>query len=426
MSDVRRVAIAVIIGCIVGMAAVTDAAAFPINRPRVTTLWEDRSLGGGFGSAVVAQGRRVFAGGFEASESGDVEFVRAYEITTGDELWEYRAPRVAGNSVLLAELGTRLFVARGSQPIRAHDARTGDIVWETDAGLSSASITAAEHRVIVTGTELTRTVECGPSDCEAVTAHRAAVSALDARSGRLLWRYRSSPTAFLFSAAYAAELRTGLVAVAGSLGNRIAVWVLDADTGESVWEDVGDGVGSAYVVTHTVSAIAVAGTNIRDTQDSLFIRVYDRDTGQRLWVTDVIPSRNVEGHFAALASDGERLFAGGSTGNLIVQAHDLHTGRLLWRQEPVSEFGEAIRVAVSRSAVYAAGRSAGSWILQAYDPETGALLWEDRDVDPTAGSGFLRDVAVDKRHVFVVGEDGRVFVKAYEVARKPLGRRHTE
>jgi outer membrane protein assembly factor BamB len=426
MSDVRRVAIALVTGCLLVIAAATDARAFPVKRPQVTTLWEDRTLGSGFGTAVVVQGRRVFAGGFEQTESGDVDFVRAYDSTSGSQLWEYRAPRVGGNSVLLAELGTRVFVARGSEPVRAHDARTGDVVWETSAGLSSASITAAEHRVIVTGTESTSTVECDPFGCELVTTNRAAVSALDARSGRLLWQYRSSPAVRLFNAAYAADLSQGLVAVAGSIGNRFAVWVFDADTGDSVWEDAGDVDGAAFVVTNTGSTIAVAGTTIRATQDSLFIRAYDRDTGQLLWETDVVPTPNVEGHFAALASDGDRLFAGGTTGNLIVQAHDLHTGRLLWRHEPVSQFGEAMGVAVSQSAVYAAGRSAGAWLLQAYDPETGTLLWEDR---PTTGSGFLRDVAVDRRHVFVVGEDGPALVKAYDVARKRLGRderRHTD
>jgi outer membrane protein assembly factor BamB len=339
MRDVRRVAIGLVTGCLLAIAAATDASAFPVKRPQVTTLWEDRSPGGGSGTAVVTQGRRVFAGGTELSDSGDVDFVRAYESTTGDQLWEYRAPSVAGNAVVLAELGTRVFVARGNEPIRAHDGRTGDVVWETDAGLSAASITAAAHRVIVTGTEFTPTVECGPFGCEAVTAFSAAVSALDARSGRLLWRFRSSPTVTTFSAAFAANSTKGLVAVAGEAGGRFAVWVFDAGTGESVWEDVGDSAGAAFAVTNTVSAIAVAGTTIRDAQDSLFIRAYDRDTGELLWETDVVPTRNVEGHFTALASDGERLFAGGTTGNLIVQAHDLHTGRLLWRQEPVSEFG---------------------------------------------------------------------------------------
>ena len=143
-------------------------------------LWQ-AELGLGH-SCVSVVGDRVYAIGFDQDQQRDV--IRCLDADTGTEHWQHSYPGVirnlfhgGGTLTTPAVRDGRLFVATREGELRCLDAATGELLW---------------HRRVAADLELEGTeYGFGGSPLlvdELVVYHVAAVVALDARSGELVWR----------------------------------------------------------------------------------------------------------------------------------------------------------------------------------------------------------------------------------------------
>ena len=121
------------------------------------------------------------------------DVVQALDATTGDLLWEYRRRLPAGIGNLtgtryryrnLAIYDDKVFVATNDAFLVALDARTGDVLWETQRADYRDKVAQTAGPVVVNGKAITGS-RCDPSSplpggCF-ITAH-------DAGSGEELWR----------------------------------------------------------------------------------------------------------------------------------------------------------------------------------------------------------------------------------------------
>src|SRR5687768_15523318 len=150
------------------------------------------------------------------------------------------------------------------------------------------------------------------------------------------------------------------------------------------------------------------------------VAAYDFDAGKQLWQQGVEAPYTMNpaatGHGPGPKStpaiaDG-RVFTFGISG--IFSAHDLATGKLLWRKNTppaLPEFGTAMSPLVDGAVVIAflGGKNAGA--LTAMDAATGAVKWEWKGDGPGYSSPIIATLA-GTRHVVVQSQNKLVGVNA--------------
>ncbi|MBM4246556.1 MAG: hypothetical protein FJ148_22625 [Deltaproteobacteria bacterium] len=410
---------------LVAVATARSAAAGP--------LWQDTVYGGGpdgQANAVVADGVRACAGGFVATRTSVLGLLRCYDARTGSVLWEDR-PGANGDDYEVGRFaadGDRLFatalVVRPASGfdwvVRAHDVRTGELLWE-DArdGVGTdepAALATAGGRVFVTG------AAAGP---DANT--RYVVRAYDAASGALLWQDLSGPVGPA-DVGFEVAASSGLVFAAGRIGQALHVAAYAQEDGRIVWtydEEPGFPHVSGLVTAN--GRLFLAAIAERD----LLLRALDPPTGRVLWkdreaaprsgrgfhpIFDVglaaeaglavVGRRHWDGTAAILARDAAtgapvwrdddprvtlglqigagRVFGASGAGELLARAFALDTGRPAWSGTSDPE-GSALALARSGSPVFVAGVAgpkAGTFHVAAFDASARAGL---RPIVPRGG-----------------------------------------
>jgi len=113
--------------------------------------------------------------------------VQALNGRTGELIWEYRAgPDVGGAMRNLAIYQDKLHVTTSDARMIALNARTGELAWETRFADSTKGYRAATGPIVIKGKLLQ-----GLNACDRFKESGCYISALDAATGRLLWRFNT-------------------------------------------------------------------------------------------------------------------------------------------------------------------------------------------------------------------------------------------
>ena len=113
--------------------------------------------------------------------------VQALNGRTGELIWEYRAgPDVGGAMRNLAIYQDKLFVTTSDARMVALNARTGELAWDTRFADSTKGYRAATGPIVIKGKLLQ-----GLNACDRFKESGCYISALDAATGRMLWRFNT-------------------------------------------------------------------------------------------------------------------------------------------------------------------------------------------------------------------------------------------
>jgi hypothetical protein len=370
-------------------------------------VWQDQVNKGGdeFASGVVADHHRVFVSGTAFVPGHGYDWLlRAYDTRTRELLWEDtfdlegRADFSRGTAlatgaglVFLGGYGTNLQDEgdfNTDYVVRAHDAATGELVWQDHIpGFSGAYTLAFENGRLFAG-GWTRTD--GTED--------ALTRGYDARTGAVLWT-RSTPGEYAGATTWTKIVK----AQAGRVFAAQAVRRADFTS-----------------VPHLKAYDAASGT-------LLWQAVID-DPGQD-WINDLVVSG---GRAVTVGYGGAQCtFGAESNCDTIVRSYHAVTGALGWERRldlsGVDDHGEL--VAADAGVVYVSSAAGplrpitnccevGQWVVSAVDGADGTLLWQA--LDDVGDSGVYNMVA-DRGRLIVPGRsidfatsDWDFIVRAYD------------
>jgi outer membrane protein assembly factor BamB len=224
-------------------------------------------------NAVVVAGY----GGNNGTSSLDF-IVRAYDPATGAVLWDDQVDKtgtddaawavaIEGNQVFVA--GTTAVGATNDLIVRAYEARSGKLKWETRrTGAFPLQIASTPGRLFVAG----------------FSSSNAFVAALNAKTGTIVWQDTSKPGVFFDLA-----VKTNAVIAGGANNKRgILLRVYDPQTGAVMWQDQSSPqAGFAEfisAVTASDDAVYIAGVSGKDFDYSEFlVRGYTLPNGSVLF-----------------------------------------------------------------------------------------------------------------------------------------------
>jgi alcohol dehydrogenase (cytochrome c) len=113
--------------------------------------------------------------------------VQALNGRTGELIWEYRAgPDQGGAMRNLAIYQDKLFVTTSDARMIALNARTGELAWDTRFADATKGYRAATGPIVIKGKLLQ-----GLNSCDRFKESGCYISALDAATGRPLWRFNT-------------------------------------------------------------------------------------------------------------------------------------------------------------------------------------------------------------------------------------------
>ena len=113
--------------------------------------------------------------------------VQALNGATGDLIWEYRAgPEQGGAMRNMAIYDDKVFVATSDARMVALDARTGALAWESRFADPEKGFAARTGPLVINGKLIQ-----GLNGCDRFKDDGCFISALDADTGRLLWRFNT-------------------------------------------------------------------------------------------------------------------------------------------------------------------------------------------------------------------------------------------
>jgi len=113
--------------------------------------------------------------------------VQALEAATGTLIWEHRlGPDQGGAMRNFAIYGTNLYVTTSDARIAALDARTGKLVWETRIADPSKGYSTTTGPIVINGKLIQ-----GLGGCDRFKEDGCFISAFDAATGKLLWRFNT-------------------------------------------------------------------------------------------------------------------------------------------------------------------------------------------------------------------------------------------
>jgi len=134
----------------------------------------------------------VYNGVMYLGDPGDV--IQAIDAATGDLMWEYRHPLPPAGSLRnglgqrkrsIALYGDQVYFVTWDNIVVSLDARTGEVVWQTNRGgeldVSNSSGPIVANGVVIAG-----------STCQ-YSSHGCYVTGHDAKTGRELWRNQMIP-----------------------------------------------------------------------------------------------------------------------------------------------------------------------------------------------------------------------------------------
>lgn len=272
-------------------------------------------------TGIAASPTHVVAIGYadNATRDGLAAVVRAFDSLTGAILWEDRVGATGVDIIpwAIAVNQNRVFVAGSSAAVgigadrdlfvRAYDAVSGDVAWETGRqGVSVTTIRLDSGRLLIGGSAGSNTY----------------LAAISTKNGAFFWQDATPMPGFVIDIA-----ANGPRIAAAIVGRESAVRVYDLTTGNVKWEDrptIPPGFRESFLtVGLNQNAVYVAGSVGQDFGIGEFlVRAYDASTGLLLWDDRSHPSTATT-TAVDLAVNNNRLFVAGTTNSdLLIRAYD--------------------------------------------------------------------------------------------------------
>lgn len=297
---------------------------------RGTVLWSQK-FAPIFSSAVAGMGL-LYIGNTDG-------YLYALRQETGAVVWRTSVHDNLTDSTPTLE-GQVLFVAVHSTALEALNAHNGQVYWqfETHEKIQAPPL-AVNGRVYL--------------------ASRTTVWALDASSGKLLWKFHHGVEGWPTSAA---PTMMGNVLYIG-LGSGTQFWALNVANGQMLWSfDTGDRITStALVANNTVYVATWHG----------LIYALERSTGSKLWSYSLnarLKQTVVDGVGGSMAWAEGRLYVGDYRGTLL--CIDASKGREIWRYATGTEI--LATPVISAGLVYF---GSGDGYFYALNTHTGRPSW---------------------------------------------------
>jgi outer membrane protein assembly factor BamB len=278
-------------------------------------------------TGVFATPTLVLVVGYSENETRDglATVVRAFDPLSGDIVWEDRVGSTGVDQLgrAIAANRNRVFVAgsiaSASDPsppdlfVRAHDARSGNVVWEiTRPSVSVTKLVLASQRVLIAGSSALNTY----------------LAAFSAATGALIWQ-DTVPTAGVVAdiAVDGSRIAAGI-----NSGSQLVIRSYDLGTGAVEWENIsaaGPGLFNRVVaVAINREAVFATGTSGQVFGNSDFlVQAYDARSGLVLWEDHSHSSSQTAA--VDLALGRSRLFVAGYTTDsstlrdFLVRAYDI-------------------------------------------------------------------------------------------------------
>ena len=276
--------------------------------------------------SLTASGGKVFVSGstgpFVCCETGNVSpqaFTRAYNATNGHVIWSSRSPVGSGTGASVAS-GNQVFVIlrQGSQFLRAYNATTGAKLWERmiDPHKSVGPMKVSGNQLFLAGSTNTG----GNYGTDYV------VQSDRIGTGALLWENTlknpgDDGASDLVVASQKVFIGGAQTNAAGS--QDFMVKALDALTGRLLWKSLADAGGSdsvSGVVANSslgmVFAVGIGGVtppvppDYQPTGHAL-VRAYNMNTGALAWESFVDDGSGVAEYASQAVVAGEKLFVVG-------------------------------------------------------------------------------------------------------------------
>ena len=192
-------------------------------------------------------------------------------------------------------------------------------------------------------------------------------AALDARTGRTIWRYsRRLPPDVHSNCTVMTNRGFGI------LGDRLYLATLDAHlvaldakTGNPIWDVVVEDYKAGLSITHAPLAIdgkIIVGITAGECALKGFLDAYDAATGRRLWRVNVIPDKDDPARATWAGNSAD--FGGGPT--WMTGTYDAQTDTLFWSTgNPSPDYDGTVRT----------GDNLYTCSVLALDPKTGKMKW---------------------------------------------------
>lgn len=332
--------------------------------------WSHRT-GGSFltGSPVVADGVIYAATRDEDGEGRST--VRAVSFRTGETLWEHRTKISVHGSIAVADGVVYAQDLRSS--LYALDADSGRLLWRrAPEGSGDPDVNQRSYGYYgVTAAEgkvfWTHQDRLG-------SGSRGSISALDPKSGRTLWEAPMSGSTMSDGTPVVAD---GRVYVGNQTADRMLAY--DAGTGQRLWQSANTLGGWQDGVPTAADGRVFIGAN-----NAVVAR--DAETGKDLWTYRSPGTSHIRGNAtpASAAVVDNTVYMGFPDGN--VTALDAATGSVVWSRTLPGRLdfgGVHSSPAVSGDTVYVGSNNGSAYAL---DRGTGAIVWE-REIGTWVGAG---------------------------------------
>ncbi len=303
-----------------------------------TLKWHDQTpLASGYIVKTVIDdvGHKVFGAGYAANGPGTDFLVRAYDARTGNRLWQDvvnkgRDDLVQGiaagpEGVFVVGYGGNIGGSALKFLVRAYDKTIGALLWEDQVGNGMNDAVAWQVETEGDLVFVSGSIGQGPDQ-------ELMLRAYDARTGRLVWDTRY-PTASPYALAVDADrvyVGGNAVGIAGGAYSAFLA-AYDINTGNLLWQE------RLEAASGSILDLAVNGSQVfASGQGTSLLRSYDVWTGTLIWESQTGSPNGQYENASGVDVGSDLVFVAGRRGDpfedseFLVQAYDRSSGELAW------------------------------------------------------------------------------------------------
>ena len=280
-------------------------------------VWKASGAGRGYSSFSIANGRLYTMG-----LRGDREFVIAFDLTNGKEVWAtphagaFRNDRGDGPRGTPTIDGDRLYALGGNGDLSCLDARTGKIVWTKNVlrefGASNIGWGISESPLVLGNKVM---VNAG--------GRNASIVALNKDNGAVIWKSQSDEAGY--SSAIPLQVNGGTQVVFFTAQRALG---LDVNDGKLLWEYGKPANNTANVATPIARGNRVFISSDYGTGGGV-VEIKADGTAQEIYFT-----KDMRNHHSSSVLVGDYLYGFSSS---VLTAMKFDTGEIAWRDRSVGK-----------------------------------------------------------------------------------------